>query len=490
MDEPRKHLKSGMFWLGSSNLFAQIVDVISLVAVLAFLTEADLGVATLSWSLAVLVESFNGMGTGSSLLQAREVDRDEIDSIFWYATILSVVLCALLSLGAPWIAEYYHAPELTPMIIVAALKLPLVSIALVPLQLLNRSLRFKDISLIQTSSTLLSATLKILLAVAGAGAWALVIANAAYGLFTLIGALLRQPYMPRFFFSWTKLRKHVLYGAKIAASGVTTNLYRNADYMIVGKVFGKEVLGLYRVAFDIAMTPPLTVLAAVNRTAFPVFSRIQENRVELASTLSWIQRGLAYLAAPIAVFLTFAGPDLLGQFHDGRWTHVAPILTILAWAAVPRCISHVFPELFKAVGRPGLAVYHAVSGLVLIVGGLLGVTALCGSRFGLAPVAWTWLVATVLIVFYLLHMTKPLIPITVVAWLQAYKHPAYATCASVIVAWGLSSLRQSLPATPWVAWPFMLILAASIIGVFWAYLRLVLRLSLDEILGRKSAKSA
>ncbi len=490
MKDPRQHLRSGMFWLGSANLIAQVLDVVSLIAILAYLTEGDIGLATLSWSLAVVLEAFNGMGIGASLLQSPRIDRDELDSIFWYATLLSCLLCVLMALGAPWIADYYDSPQLTSMIIVSALKLPIVSAALVPLQLLNRSLRFKDIGVIQTSSTLLSSIVKIVLAASGMGAWALVIANTAHGAFTLVGALLRQPFLPRLYFSWTRLKKHAIFGYKVAASGILTQSYRNADFLIVGKVFGTGVLGLYRVAFDIAMTPALTVLTPVNRTAFPVFSRLQEDRAGLARAFTWMQQSLAYLAVPVAIFLTFAGRDILGLFHEGRWVPVAPVLAVLAWAAVPRCLGHVFPELFKAVARPGLAFQYAVLTLVVLVGGILAVVGLFGASYGLMPIALVWLVAYLLIVLVLLALTTRLVPLTVSEYFKAFQHPVQAGAACLVVAALLSWARSALPDSPWVVWPYLLVLAAGILGAVWIYLRAVLGLGLADLLGRRASRAA
>ena len=45
------------------------------------------------------------------------------------------------------------------------------------------------------------------------------------------------------------------FGVRSMTASAIFYAYRNADYFFVGRYLGIEVLGIYRVAFDLAMTP-------------------------------------------------------------------------------------------------------------------------------------------------------------------------------------------------------------------------------------------
>jgi O-antigen/teichoic acid export membrane protein len=402
----RRALRDGMLWLGAGGVATHAIDALSGVAILYLLGPAELGVATLAWSLAVVLEAFNGFGVGLAIVQAPELRRSQLDGVWWYTLGIALLLAAAVALVAPAVSVALAAPELRGLLVVSVLKLPLVGAALVPLQLLNRELRFREIAGLQASATLLTALLRVGLAAAGWGAWALVWAHAVHGLLTLAGALVLKPFRPRPRLALAEIRPLVRFGATAASASVIYHFYRNADYLVVERFFGREALGLYRAAFDLAMSPVLAVLTVANRAAFPVFARHADDRGQLRASFLWTVRVVGLLTAPIAVFLAFAAPDLLAWLAGGRWAGAAPSLQVLAAAAVLRSLAQLFPRLFHACGRPGLALVDAVlSCLVLCTAFVVGAST-WGARWGEASVALGWLAAYPLLLAVLVALAR------------------------------------------------------------------------------------
>ena len=104
MNEPNSNIKQGFLWLGTANIAAQIFDVISSVLILIFLSKTEIGLATLAWSFAVIVESFNGLGVGTSMLQKKDLPQKEVNSLFWFSTGFSIAAFLLIVLLSPMIS--------------------------------------------------------------------------------------------------------------------------------------------------------------------------------------------------------------------------------------------------------------------------------------------------------------------------------------------------------------------------------------------------
>ena len=68
--DPHHDLGRGLLWLGTSNLLSKVLDALSAIFVLRFLSKEELGLATLAWATTTLVESFNGLGIGGALIQS------------------------------------------------------------------------------------------------------------------------------------------------------------------------------------------------------------------------------------------------------------------------------------------------------------------------------------------------------------------------------------------------------------------------------------
>ncbi len=475
----RHHFKRGFFWLGSANLVTRLMDVASILVVLWFLTKAQMGLATLAWSVAVILEAFNGLGIGTAIVQTEEVTEDQLSSAWWFVMALAGLLTAGIAALSGVVAWIYNAPSLRWMVMVSGIKLLFVGAALIPLHLLNRKLRFKEIGAVQTSATLLASLTKIGLAAAGFGAWALVLGNVAHGLFTALGAYLVEPFLPRLHFAYREIKSLVSFGFKVALSGIVYHFYRNADYLIVGRFLGNEALGVYRVAFDVAMTPAMTLQKVVSRTALPVYSRLAREPEKMAESFLWVHETLAFLVAPVVVFLSFASPDLFPLIGKAQWVGAAPAAVVLAWAALLRVLAQAFPDIYHASGRPGYAVANSLMSLALLVTTFSLAIGLFSDRYGIMAVAYAWLLIYPLLLSILWVMARRLVPLRVTSHLRAFVHPMLSTIVSLLSCFLLDA---SLPA----GWGGRLsrvgLYAAIVLVVSLGYPRLVLGLSLRRML--------
>jgi O-antigen/teichoic acid export membrane protein len=391
--DPGRELKRGILWFGSATLLMRLLDLGATLVLLQVLTRQEMGLAALSWSVVVVCEAFSGLGVGSAFVQAREVSRREMDSLFWFTSIVGIGLALLTAALADVIAGFYGEPVLRLRIVVSACKLMFVGVAVVPLQRLARELRFREAGVAQTGATALEAITKVALALSGAGAWALVISNAARGLFVLVVVYALAPYWPRLHFKFGEVRSFLAFGLRTMTSGAIFHAYRNADYFFVGRYLGLEVLGLYRVAFSLAMTPLEVGITVVNRVTFPVYSRIAGDSRMLADAFARSLRYVLLLIGPIVVLSFFAAEDVVAIVAHERWLPAVPAIQVLCWAALLRGVALLFPPLFQAAGRPEYGVYDALLSLGILVGGFLCMLELFAHSLGMIAVCIVWVAA-------------------------------------------------------------------------------------------------
>ncbi|MDB5393785.1 MAG: lipopolysaccharide biosynthesis protein, partial [Rhodospirillales bacterium] len=339
MDSHQKHLDRGFNWLGSATIIAKIIDFSTILAVLLLLTKEQVGVASLVVSIAMVVEAFDGLGTGEALVQAPSITRLQLDTLFWFVIGAAILVAGLTLLAAPWIEAIYGVPGMKTYFIAAAIKQPLVGAALIPLAIMNRDLQYERIAVVSVCATLAAALTRLGLAVLGAGAWAIVAGYTASGLYMLIGALLARPFRPGFQFHMSAIRPLVHFGMRAAASNIFEQIFKNIDFLLVGWFYGAAQLAVYRVAFEVAMEPAMAVGTVVNRTALPVFARVSAVRDHLAQSLTWSLRRLVILVAPLMVGLILVADPLSALLHDEQGNSYAAAalpLKLLAAAALLR----------------------------------------------------------------------------------------------------------------------------------------------------------
>ena len=410
MDSHREHLDRGFNWLGGATIAAKVIDFSTILVVLLFLTKQQVGIAAIVVSIAMVVEAFDGLGTAEALIQARSISRLQLDTLFWFVTGAAALVGGLTLIAAPWIEAIYGEPGMRTYFIAAAIKQPLVGAALIPLAIMNRDLQYERIAIVNVSATLAAALTRLGLAVAGAGAWALVAAHAASGLYTLIGVAIARPFWPSLRFQMSAIRPLVRFGMRAAAANIFEQVFKNVDFLLIGWFYGATPLAIYRVAFDVAMEPAIAVGTLINRTALPVFARVAALKAQLEQSLSWSVGRLTALVAPLAVGLILAAGPLTQLLRDGQggsYAAAALPLELLAAAAFLRVILQLLTPLMMASGRPGAAAALSATALLLLTAGIVAVGLTFDPARGIVAVAAVWLCVYPLLLvwggFYLRH---------------------------------------------------------------------------------------
>jgi O-antigen/teichoic acid export membrane protein len=478
-------IKRGMLWLGSATLAARLLDVGATLAVVSRLSKEQMGLASLALSACAILESLSGLGIGSALVQAKDLSRDEESSLFWITSAGGVGLGLLLLGLSPLLSATYQEARLGPLLGASALKLVLVGMGVVPMQLLSKALQFREIGTVQTLASLGEGVTKIACAFAGAGAWSLVLGNVARGLVLLLAVLALSDFRPRLHCSGREVRRFLGFGMKVAGSSVLFQIYKNSDYFLVGKLLGIEALGLYRVAFDVAMQPTDAIIIVVGRVGFPVYARLSADLPALRATFLSNLKSILLLVAPVAAVIFFAAHPLLDLIGNGRWAAAVPAVRVLVWAALLRSATTMFSSLYVALGKPEYSTLEAaITLLVLSTSFWLGLTTF--PELGVLSVCYAWVLVCPLILGGHLLLSRQLIGLPIGAYLKTLL-AGFGPLPFIVV--GLLLLDRVLRVSQTGA-AHLALLALVALLLHWAYLRWVLQVRLRELLPRRAARSA
>jgi O-antigen/teichoic acid export membrane protein len=418
MIDDQHHTKRGMLWLGSANLVTRILELGATLTVIAFLSREDMGTAAIVTSVCAVVESVSGMGLGQALIQAKNLTRDEEQSLFWLTVVIGLLLGLVMIILSPWIAYAYRVPVLLPMLAITSLKLLLVGAAVVPHQLLSKRLQFRESGAALTICSASVGLTKIILAVAGMGAWSLVLANVFRGVVLLITVLLLSGFRPRPHFVWNEVKNCWNFGLRIAGAGALYQCYRNADYFFVGKMLGVDALGVYRVAFDVGMQPLEVILSLVNRVSYPIYVKIADDAQALKRALMRSIRSMMLLGAPVVACLFFATYEILSLLTRDRWNGAVPAVKVLVWGSLLRGAAQMFSQIYAAAGKPNYAVIDSVVSMVVLVcafwAGLI-----VFPQFGVLSVCWAWVVVYPGIIQMHLWLSRRIISLGTMEYLRA-----------------------------------------------------------------------
>jgi O-antigen/teichoic acid export membrane protein len=452
--------------------------------VVGLLTQEQMGLGVLALSTCAIVESLSGLGIGNALIQGRAVTPEEESRLFWLTSVVGLGLGLSLAALAPVLALTYRDAELTPLVAVSGFKLLLVGVSVVPLSLLSKQLKFKDIGTVQTWASLGEGLTKITLAIGGAGAWALVLGNVARGLVLLVALGLLSAFRPRSPWAPARVGRLVRFGLQLSGSNALYQAYKNADYFLVGKLLGVDALGLYRVAFDVAMQPTDAIITLTGRVGFPVYSRLATDLPALRATFLTNTRSLFLMVVPVATFIFFAAAEVLALLGKERWAGSVPLVQMLVWAGLMRAATVMFAQVYVAMGRPRYAMLESLVTLVLLVGSFwFGLRVF--PELGLLSVCVAWLLVYPLLLVGHLLLIRRLISLPPGSYLRAL---ASGLGPGPCMLVGLYLVSQGFGESG--GWPKLAAIAVVGLAIYAGYLRWVLKIQWRELLPKRGARPA
>ena len=170
----KNQVVSGMFWKFAERIIAQGVSFIVSVILARILMPEDYGAVAVVGIFISLANVFISSGLNVALIQKQDADETDFSTIFWCNLLISVLLYVVLFLAAPLIASLYRIPELTPVIRVFALGLPVSAFQAIQTAYVSKRMQFKKFFFSTIIGTLISAVVGIAMAYGGYGVWALV----------------------------------------------------------------------------------------------------------------------------------------------------------------------------------------------------------------------------------------------------------------------------------------------------------------------------
>lgn len=434
------HALTGVRWSAASRIALQLAIWPITIVVMRLLDAGDYGLMALATIVIGFVALFSELGLGLALVQARELDdtsaRAATAAVVGFNAGVALLLVAL----APLAAAAFGEPALQPVMQLLALEPLLAAFGVVPQALLERRLRFRELSIAQLAAGLTGAACTLAAALSGLGVWSLVAGALATS--TLRTALAigfhGSAMLPRSL-SLAPIRPLARFGGHVIGARALWYWYGQADQLILGRLLHASALGYYSVAAQFAMLPVTKVMAPLNQVAFPLLSRLAGERPAMQAAY----RRLIGLIALYAVGLCWGLAAVAGEFVQvllgDKWAAAALPLAALALVAPLRMLSVFHNTVVTAAGTPRAATVELAAASVLmpvaIVAGVLA--------GGLPGAALAWLAAFPLVYLLSARLTAAALGLRLADALRPLVEPVAAGAAMLA---GIALLRWQLAA--------------------------------------------
>lgn len=424
----KKSAITAVKWLGLMQAIRQILGLGISVTLARLLLPRDFGLVGMSAVVIGLAGAMSGLGISASIIYKKDIDKDHLNSAFWGGIGFGALLFGIIVCIAPIAAQFYNEPKLHSIVIVASLSFIFNPVISVHVSLLQKSLRFKEISLVSLVSFIVSAFISVGMALSGFGVWSLVVGSLFVSPIAIVFYWNRVKWKPQFRFKWKKFKELLRFGINIALQSLLNFGTANYDYLIIGKFAGANALGVYTIAYGL-MTKPLTQISPIiTRVLFPAFSQIQDQDERIRKAYLKATTFVATVTFPIMSGIYLVADEFILFFYGEKWAGAIPILKILCIVGALKSIGTMVGSIQNAKGRPDIGLKLNIFVLIIYIPSF----SFAAYNWGAIGVTWTILFLSIPLSIIIQTITNRLIGLKFRNYAFSLKYPVLFSAGMIL----------------------------------------------------------
>ena len=333
---------------------SQGVTLIVSIILARLLDPSDYGTVAIVTIFTTLGITFVTAGFGAALVQMKDPQNEDYDTAFTLNLTTSIVLYVLLYFTAPYIAVFYETPELTTVLRLMSLILPISAFSTIKYAYLQKHLQFKKYALVTLCAGIFSGVLGITMAFAGFGVYALVAQSLSKYLIDMIVLLIVCPLRTRIGFSADRCKKMFPFASKVFLSTLVMNIESDIRGLVIGKKYTSSDLAYYNKASTFPRMIVVNTNGAVSRVLFPT---VANNQNDLKKVLEFVRKNVtmqSFLITPLVTgLMAVARPFILTLLTD-TWAQAIPFMYLICLTYIMMPYENTCKEALLGIGKSGL----------------------------------------------------------------------------------------------------------------------------------------
>ena len=353
-DTLKKQALSGVVWTTIQTFGSQILAFFVSVILARLLVPEEFGlIAMITLFIGIGSILING-GLGQSLIRTENADDLDFSTVFYFNLAGSFLIYLIMFFVAPWVAQFYKQPMLTPLIRVFCLTFIIDALASTQQIRLTKYLQFKLLTKITLPSLVISSSVGIIMAYNGFGVWSLVFNSLGQSFVSAVFLWIFSGWKPKWAFCKVKFKRHFSFGVKLLLSGLLDIVFVNAYTIIIGKFYSVKQVAYYSRADSLQMLPVGNIGAIVSKIAFPLFSNIQGDLERLKRVFKKIMQTIIFLIVPVLMIMAALGEPLIRFVFTEKWLPILPFFQILCFNGILYPIHGYNLQVLNVMGRSDL----------------------------------------------------------------------------------------------------------------------------------------
>ena len=340
-------------WNTIDRVATQVLYAVVGIVLANILTHEEFGLVGALAIFQAFATIFVDSGFGAALLrEAKEPSDRDYSTVFWFNVAVSLAIYLILFICAPVIARLFdNQRELIPMSKVMFLTFVINGLAIVQT---NRLMKRMDVRMIAVSNSvalIVSGVVGVVLALAGAGAWAMVwyaVSQAAVKTAILWAT---GGWWPRLCFSFATIRRIHRVGMSVFLSALLNTISLNIYNFVIGVWCSVASLGVYTQADKWSKMGSASISQILTSTFVPLLSKFQKSRQDFHRYVDRAGRFTSFILLPSMTLLAILAAPIFHLLFGDKWDAAIPLFSMLALRGIFVVLISLYSNYLLSLGR-------------------------------------------------------------------------------------------------------------------------------------------
>ena len=430
----QKSLKSktahGVLWSSVERFSIQGIHFLVTLVLARILTPKDFGLIGMLAVFIAIADSLINSGFSKALIRKQDRTDKDNSTVFYFNIITSAFVYLLLYAIAPYVAFFFHEPQLVDLMRLLCLVVIINSFAVIQRVIYTASINFRVQAKATSIAAVLSGIIGIFMAFQGFGVWALVAQQLSSAFFNTILLWYFSTWRPKFVFSWKSFKELYLFGFNLMLVQIMETLYQNSYQIFIGRFFTASNLGHFTQAKHIATLPSSNISGVIGRVTYPVLSSIQDNNERMSDVYRQLARVISFIVFPMMCGLSALSFPVVEVLIGNQWHFAAVLLIPLSFSFMFYPVHAINMNILQVKGQSKLYLKVEMIKKVISIAFLVGTI-----PFGIIVMCYGRIVSSILTLLVNMYFTSRQVKISLFTLIKDLMPVLMLSLCMFMVVW-------------------------------------------------------
>lgn len=338
------------------------------------LTPEEYGLIGIVTIFIAVFNSIVDSGFSNALIRKNDAKDIDYNTVFITNMVFSVVLFFALFFSAPFIADFFSRPQLSPLLKVMASIVIINAFAIIQRTLLVKRIDFKTQTKISLISSITSGVVGIGMAYCGYGVWSLAGQQISRQLLNTLFLWIFAKWYPKLQFSWSSFKELFGFGWKLLVSSLIDTVWKEIYQVVIGKCYSPATLGQYTRAHQFGSIFSSNLNSIIQRVSYPVLSAIQDDKERLKQAYRRVIKVTMLVTFTLMLGLAAISKPMIQVLIGDQWLMAANLLPIICLQMMLYPLHSLNLNMLQVQGRSDLFLrLEIIKKCVAVIPLLLGI---------------------------------------------------------------------------------------------------------------------